>query len=222
MIPLGVLAASGPAPTDPPVDTPVPVLSWAFDEGSGSTFAPTHGAAIGQLLGSWVAGVHGYGILAAGYGDDAAEGSPLFDASGWAGITISAWALLPDASGEYHFPWSLRHGWDEPLLSLLLTTHGLSGYYIGGTFYSDSTLDYVPDVWRHYALSFDGSRVQVWLNGTLAVTRTLPGGMVSQATQLSVGSDYYGFGAACAVDDLRVHDVVLTSDQIRHLMTQGV
>jgi hypothetical protein len=73
--------------------------------------------------------------------------------------------------------------------------------------------------WHHFASTFDGKDIRIYIDGQLVDTQSNPGSIGDEKRGLLVGgySNYFWKGA---IDDLRIYDAVLTSEAISKMAAQ--
>lgn len=132
-------------------------------------------------------------------------------------ITIEAWVYREDASRSEPIVGRNRHR------SYRLGFEGdkLRFYRSGGAF-ADSTAWVQAGHWTHVAASYDGSRVQFYVNGADAGSSLLGNDGVPRAEMLYLGGDADGNGFLGNLDEVRIWLTALSSSQIRSNMFQEI
>lgn len=212
------------------IDVPTPVLSVAFDEGSGNTFSPTIGPGIGTVTpgyGQWIAGVHGGTALGRNTSGPAISDSPCAVLAGvsslgtaaWSGMTVMAWVNLHGDETAERWPLLLLDGmtsddgwmgWQVPYNSDKPRSwvDGLSVQSIG---------DVAPaNTWVHFCTTWDGANQYFYVDGTLVASAPVTGPLHA-TSNIAIGSVAWNYGAQ-GVDDLRIYDVTLAQTQITTLL----
>jgi hypothetical protein len=94
--------------------------------------------------------------------------------------------------------------------------------YTNGSFDNDnqaSGLMESPDQWVHFAMTYDGSAVRLYVNGTVRSTRMSGGNMLQTArTQLSIGGNPRGSYFNGTIDEFRVWNVARSGAEITAAM----
>ena len=204
------------APTPPGL-----VGSWGFDDGAGATArdsSPT--GANGTLEGgpSWTtAGRHGGALSFDGVDDRVTVADRnAFDLT-TAG-TLTAW-VRPSAT----------RSWDQVLLKerpggLAYALYG-SGVTagrpngslgIGGTdVYADAPAALPLNTWSHLAMTFDGTTMRLYVDGTQVATRAQPGPVAASTGALRIGGNaVWGEWFSGRLDEVRLYDRALTAAQV--------
>src|SRR4029077_18260154 len=81
----------------------------------------------------------------------------------------------------------------------------------------------VANRWTHLAVTYNGSDLSLYVNGTLVSTAVRKGEIATSGNPLTIGSDpVYGQYFKGLIDDIRIYDTALTRVQIRHDMATPV
>lgn len=131
--------------------------------------------------------------------------------------TICAWVKLA-GYGNYTGIWS--HGRStSDIYGTMMVVHGSAGrayVYNAGWVYATATTSITTGVWRHHAMTFDGSKVYHWINGVSEQSANVGNPAYSGTMLTSVGR--YGNGTLYVVngiiDELCVFDRVLSAPEI--------
>ena len=95
--------------------------------------------------------------------------------------------------------------------------------YTNGTFDNDnqsSGLTATMDQWAHLAVTYDGTAVRLYVNGTMRAMKTSPGNMLATArTQLTIGGNPRGAYFNGYIDEFRVWNVARTAAEISGAMS---
>jgi chitodextrinase len=209
------------------------VAAYSFDEGAGSTASDSSGqgnAATLQNGVAWVAGQHGKAVSFDGVNDYITiPNSASTNISGNA-LTLSMWINpQPAASG------------DSVVIGKFWNTNMTSPYYqygleLGGGNRTDffigtssgpkvanggTTLPF--NQWSYLAITFDGSQVRTYVNGTLVNTQALSASITARGNAMNIGADANAaqFNKGL-LDDLRIYSRVLTQAQIQADMASPV
>jgi len=139
--------------------------------------------------------------------------------SGW---TVMAWGynLRPDSAFRTLF-YNGTAGVNGSMHFITQNTTALAGVYSNSTFVSSGTALAAASYtgWHHYASTFNGSVVSLYVDGVLigTVTPTWPGG--HQVAQ--IGGDTYGEGFAERLDDVAAWGRQLTATEITTIYDAG-
>jgi uncharacterized membrane protein len=203
-----------------------PVAAYGFDEGSGTTTADASGNAnTGTLSGAtWNAsGRYGSALTFNGTSDwVTVPDNAVLDLTG--PMTIEAW-VYPTSVGD----------WRSVLLKE--TSTGLSY----GLYTSDS--DGLPsgwirrtsdigvtgnaavaiDSWVHLAVTYDGSALNLYVNGSQVATRAITGAIATSSQPLRIGGNAsYGEFFDGTIDEVRIYNRALTASEIQTDMNTPV
>jgi hypothetical protein len=202
---------------------------WSLDEGSGATAADSSGRGhSGSLLGApaWVPGTLGAALELDGQSrvvvPDAASLQPA------QALSIAAW-IRPRALGSQRVLEKARYaavdGFELSLSAsgkLFVRFHHASH---GDAWKLLSTSSYPTDgsSWMHVAASFDGSRIELFVDGRREGSLAAPGLVLADnAEPLAIGSGSDGsFGFTGAVDDVHLFDRALGEAQVASLIEHG-
>lgn len=66
--------------------------------------------------------------------------------------------------------------------------------------------------WNHFALTYDGTRQKLYLNGSLANSRALTGEIVTNLNNLIIGYNFSGL-----IDELKIYKRALSPEEVRFL-----
>ena len=158
-------------------------------------------------------GVHMDGTTSAGY-VEVAKNQPL---DGWAAITVSLWAKKDNAT--LGGPLLLKHA----SYRLVLTSDSLEAYL-----FDSNSERYDLEVqgtaldseWHHYALTYNGSVLKLFVDGTLSASRSHPG-TTSVASipnrRVIIGRIPWETSFAGTIDEVRIYDAALSDADIHAL-----
>ena len=77
------------------------------------------------------------------------------------------------------------------------------------------------DQWAHLAVTYDGSAVRLYVNGTMRAMKTSPGNMLATArTRLTIGGNPRGAYFNGYIDEFRVWNVARTAAEISGTMSR--
>ena len=200
---------------------------WKFDEGSGTIAIDSVGGDNGTIYGtSWVTGVNG-SALSFNENSDYVE---VFDSDNLDlanEFTIGMWI--------YPKVW-LNNGNNHSCRKLQGFIFYKEGAYELSLFYNRSTwhlegnarglipdsvkiddASFVPNVWSHIALTFDGSELKLYQNGILKQTIATSGDVNINDNNLYIGSNQpvskYFFNGA--IDEVTIWNKALTTTEIQ-------
>jgi len=201
------------------------VLYLKFDEGSGSIATDSspfknNGTIYGAI---WVDGKFGKALSFDGV-DDYVE-VPIFTLTDK--VTVSAWAYLIDGqpSGDYAGIISNLNGLSNGNRLLLKASVILFQLRIGGVIYNHQVrLSDLRFSWNHYVATYDGSKVEIYLNGIRVYTGTQTGNLDSGTTKPTIGwgsvlTAYYHFKGI--IDEVLIFNRALTEEEIKALYRGG-
>ena len=200
------------------------VAAWSFEEASGSlaTDSSGNGNTATQLNGvARTPGASGGGLTFDGVDDYlSVPNSPSLDISG-TGLTLRM-SIKPQATGA-----------DSTVLSKSWGTTMTSPYYQyglelaggtvpnlmigtpGGVLAGSMESPLATNQWSDLAISFDGSRVQFYVNGSLVKDLLLLGSITARGTSLRLGADatpsQYFNGS---LDEVRIYNRALTEAEL--------
>ena len=204
---------------------PAPVAAYAFDEGSGSTVADASGNGnTGTVANAtWVAGKYGEALS--------------FNGS-------SSRVTIPDSASLHLNSAMTLEAWVDPTTT---TATWRDAIYKGNdNYYLEGTSDHsgVPaggetaagsiahtygagalpaNAWSYLALTYDGSTLRLFVNGTLVASQAKTGSITSSTNPLSIGSDaIYGQYFNGMIDQVRIYNTALPAAQIQTDMTTPV
>lgn len=208
---------------------PTLMAAYGFSEGSGTTTADVSGNGHTMTLNtvSWDTGHTGFGIsnTASSLGARAAITSPADT------VTIMGWVKPLDVtSGSTHVAFGfMDNGGNSDVVMFVQrgdfgTADVLQGNIrLGGSLKSIYGPALTPNVWTHLALSYDGSQIKLYKDGSLVST-------VNSTGTVAPGDWFYAAGwsaspyenANVVVDDLRVFTNALPDPEIAAAMNRPV
>jgi len=205
------------------------VAAYSFSEGSGTTIADVSGN--GHVLtlnnASWTAGHTGTGVTNTGTGQGA--GAVFLGPS--AAITMMAWVQPLDlpAGGTRVAMGIFKNGSDTDVA--IFTERSDFGtpdllqcnLRIGGSLRSVYGPALTIGNWVHIAITFDGSTVRLYVNGSQYSTGSFSG-TVGMGDRLTVAGNSPGnaYDSDVVVDDVRIFSVALDATQVASMMTTPV
>ena len=135
-------------------------------------------------------------------------------------ITLAAWVYRLGERGTVIGKWYQRGSW-----SYVLHLPG-NGFHLH---WEDRTqtnirgfaLPYLE--WAHYAGTYDGSRMRVYVNGELAAERAVPGKRINSTdSPVWIGASGYRDRTPALIDGVEIWNVARTQEQIRQSMRDGL
>jgi glucose/arabinose dehydrogenase/fibronectin type 3 domain-containing protein len=210
-----------------PANPPGLVGAWAFNEGFGLTTADASGnnntATISGA--SWTPlGRFGYALSFNGSGSTASiAASPSLSLS--SGMTLSAW-INPSAS---------QSGWrtiaqrqtDAYFLNASSDAGPLrpagGGTLGGSTVYTAGPTANPVGAWTYQALTYDGSTLRLYINGTQIASRAQTGAIQASSSPLWIGGNQpYGEFFNGLIDEVRVYNRALTQAELQSDMNTSI
>lgn len=197
---------------------------WKLDEGSGQTaYDSSANDNTGTVHGAtWTNGKINGGLSFDGINDyvEVADDDTL-DISNE--ITIMAW-VKPSRMGDYE---SFVHKDDAYVLQF---APGTDGYLRGAlwlpslTMLDDTTTQLSTNVWYHVALTYDGSQMRLYVNGSEVANRAATGGITTNDNPLYIGYNPRGvtYWFNGVMDEVKVYDHALTLEEIQQEYQKGL
>ncbi len=215
---------------------PEPIAYWNFDEGSGTSLQDvSSGGNTGTLTNmdsstDWVSAKYGKGLDFDGsndyviINDDTTIKPTDISVSAWfnsRNVTTNQRIISKTEGSGYQL--SLNENSACPLNTLCFVLN------LGGTYYSASyaTSNLTNDTWYHATGTFDGSTINLYLNGQLVGTTAQSGTITHGAYPLCIGSETTT--GACTggqyfngkIDDVKIFDEALSQSQVAWEYNQG-
>lgn len=214
----------------PAVALPTSIMAaYGFSEGSGTTTADTsgHGHTLTLNSATWATGHTGTGVsnTTTGQGAGASFSAPT------AAITIMAWVKpLSLVSGNTYLALGLidTGGNTDVAIFTQRGDFGTSNILqcnlrIGGTLRSIYGPALTVGTWTHIAITFDGSIVTLYLNGSSYATGSYSGTLGTGDRITVAGTDpINSYDSEVTVDDVRVFSTALTSAEVSSAMSTPV
>ncbi|MEX0774571.1 MAG: LamG-like jellyroll fold domain-containing protein [Phycisphaeraceae bacterium] len=204
--------------------TPTPVAYWNFDEGTGTSAADSAGSVndAGTLTNgpTWTTGASGGAIQFDGT-NDYVIASNSTDLAFSGAMTVAAWAKSDTANWNTYGMLVSRRS--QFILHPASGGKVLQFYvYIGGqakgVAYDLATDSIDLTQWHHYAGTYDGSSLKLYVDGQLKATVSQTGTMDSTTNSAYIGRDStmarYFDGA---IDEVRLYNTALNANDIAQL-----
>ena len=142
------------------------------------------------------------------------------------GMTLEAWVYPTDASSGRP---ALLKGDDADLVYGLFTTTG-DGANAAAQILMDGAPQtaFAPDAlplnaWSHLAATYDGAKLQLYVDGRQVASRDVAGGIAADTHALRFGgSELLGRWFAGRLDEIRIYDRALTLEQLNADMDRPV
>jgi len=199
---------------------------WKLDDGSGSTVVDSSGNALaGALVGNptWADGIAAGALKFDGDGDYVSIGKdPKFSITNQ--ITVAAWIKVDAFDKEWQTiiskgdsSWRLQRNWDKGTLEFACTGLVVPGNRWGGIYSNASVND---GQWHHAAGTYDGSKLCLYVDGSLDVSAEVKGSIKVNDQPVLIGENaekpkrfWNGL-----IDDVRVYTHGLTADEVAALL----
>ena len=201
---------------------------WLLDEDGGDIAGDSSGNGNdGELTGGpeWIEGVFGSALQFAG-NNVIIQDHPTLDAELDDGFTFVCWQNQPpgDADGGYLVK---EEGWTNKMCYRFFSNHGNDfGFMVvpqDGTieeYYAGAPKD---DTWHHVAAVYDGSNIIGYQDGELLKKWPYDKGVADTDARAFIGSGHpNGEYFPGALDELALFNVVLSEDEIRDIMNNGL
>lgn len=203
-----------------------PLYQWKFDEGEGTTAMDSKGKLKAPLIDSpastrWVNGKRGSGIqIKRAQGKKRVGGLalPLPPDLFMKPFTIELWVRFDDGIPRGTFRDIVGNGGDKgPGFRLTYWLQGLkviSGDGKNIIHAGSGKLNILPDVWNLVTMTYDGGKIELFLNGEKICSEKIQ--LTSGNKKLSLGSFGYGYAYPLegAVDEFCYYDHVKPAEEI--------
>jgi beta-galactosidase len=138
-------------------------------------------------------------------------------------ITITAWVKTNDAGDSQFNPYITKgdrtyglkqHSQNSIEFVIYDGTWRVTHYPVDGSF---------NGVWHHLAGTYDGSKLKLYIDGTLEVTTAYKGSIASSAANLNIATNSEESGRFYngAIDDLRIYNYALSEGEITALYNES-
>jgi PKD repeat protein len=193
-----------------------PVAAYGFEEGTGTSAADLSGNGNSATINgaSWVSGKYGKGLSFDGTtGVVLVNDSATLDLTG--AMTLEAWV----------YPMAINGGWqsvifkpmDPAFTSLSYVLHGASRTTSVPSFATSGSSAnlFGPAVltansWSHLAATYDGTTMQLYVNGTQVASQPQTGGVTTSTEPLRIGMGWSGI-----IDEVRIYNRALPLSEIQ-------
>ncbi len=217
---LSVTVTGGVAvPPPPPAGL---VAAYGFDEGGGTTVADASGTGnAGAVSGaSWTSAGKNAGALSFDGIDDQVTVADSASLDLTTGMTASAWVYPTVTDSSFRTVLAKETGGSMAYgiyASGSHTNNPPGGYVHTSQLYGQRSTSALPvNTWTHLATTYDGTNLRFYVNGQLAGSRVISGGMLTSTNPLRIGNNAVWSGEAFAgrIDDVRVYDRALSATEI--------
>ena len=196
---------------------------WKFDEGSGLVASDSSGNGNNGTLmngAAWVTGISG-GALSFDGSNDYVRVLNVTDFNFNQPLTISAWLLLNDASsGGIVGQWG-QGGLSGDAYMLSLSAGHLRGTLpIVGLYELDSVSTIGTDEWTHVVMVYNGSTLELYINGVLDASDSISVGNVASSQTVKFGLEdimiqtHYLNGT---IDEVSIYNRALNATEIMEM-----
>ena len=224
-----ISAASNEATATVTTSTPTGlVAAYGFDEGSGTTVADRSGNGNNGTLANatWTSGGK-YGSALSFNGSNAWVTVPNSSSLNLStGLTAEAW-VNPSALGGAYRTVVFREQPGNEVYSLYANQSSpqapVGEVYAGG--YKDAVGSGALALgsWTHLAMTYDGTSVRLYVNGTLTTTTAAPGSLASSSGVLRIGgNNIWGEYFSGLIDEVRLYNRALSAAEIQQDMASSI
>ena len=140
--------------------------------------------------------------------------STSFSIVGWANLPATASGDLPKelVSNDVENNYFLRVDPNSE------SPNRLAGFVkVGGTPEPRVTYTYLPNTWFHFALTWDGTTLKLYINGVLQSQQTRSGILSGSGTSIGIGGATGGVNllkSGSLLDDIRIYNKALSSTEV--------
>ncbi len=219
-------SASTPTAVTNSVSSTGLVAAYGFDEGSGTTVTDASGNGNNGTISNATWSTAGkYGDALQFNGTDALVTIP--DAASLhlsTAMTLEAWVNPSQVGGTWRD--AIYKGDDNYFLEASSPNGSApaAGMIAGGSSahaYDTSAL--AANAWSYIAETYDGSTLQLYVNGTQVASTAHPGAIATSTSPLQIGGDsLYGQYFAGLIDNVRIYNTALSAAQIQAGETTSV
>jgi hypothetical protein len=204
---------------------------WLFDEGSGEVVVDGSGNGNdGTVVGDpkWVKGKFGQALEFDGV-NDLVDTSYMVDDQN-AAWTVMCWVELSGPSPHPNHRLLVGRSNGVPQLWVANTGKGQAQHKTSNGFQESPGTTDIPEQWTHIAGTFDGSTIRVYVNGVEEGSLKPVGAPVANVWPLQIGGfdeTLHGGGwSGCwtngTIDEVALFNAVLTVDDIKSIMQNGI
>lgn len=201
-----------------------PVAAYSFD-GTGTSVADDSGNAHGFTLANGnvrtVSGHTNAGVLGSGNGSagtNIATGTPAWAQT--SNRTVMLWMKAPDSVTEWAVRWNVVSINSGAWGFLINTTVVCCQARNASGFVRANATRPTDGLWHHYAATYDGTNVRMYLDGTLTDTQALTSPLRTDADTIDLA--FLSNSTTTIVDDLRIFDSALSAGAIAALAATPV
>jgi fibronectin type 3 domain-containing protein len=205
------------------------VAAYGFDEGSGTTTIDQSGNNnVGTLSNATWVTTGKFGKALSFNGTNAwvtANSSSSLTLT--TGLTAEAW-VNPTTLGNAYRTVAFKEGGGGEVWSLYGNQSGsqqtpLGEVQVGGYKDAVGTAGLATGTWSHVALTFDGTSVRLYVNGTLVSTTAAAGSLITSTGALRIGgNNIWGEYFSGLIDEVRVYNRALSAAEIQQDMTTPI
>jgi hypothetical protein len=202
------------------------VAAFAFNEGTGATVTDSSGNSnTGSVSGAtWsTQGRNGGALQFDGVNDRVILNSSA-SLNPTSAITLEAWVFPTAAQGGWRT--IIQHEVDAYFLHAsangALQPAG-GGTFAGSTDWTQSPTALAVSTWSHLALTYDGSTLRLYINGTQVKSVARTGAIETNSNPVSIGGNSaYGEYFLGRIDDVRIYNRALTPAELQADMNTPV
>jgi glucose/arabinose dehydrogenase len=202
------------------------VAAYSADAGTGTTLADVSGNGNTATItgATWSgAGRFGGALSFDGVNDWAtvADAAPL-DLT--AGMTLEAWVRPSSVASWQTVLLKEQPGNLVYALYGSTDTNRPSGHVnVGGDLDTRGPATLPANAWTHLAATYDGATLRLYVNGTQASSRAVPGSMVASTGALRIGGNsVWGEWFAGLIDEIRIYNRALSATEVQNDMNTSV
>ncbi len=196
---------------------------WAMNDGTGTAVGDSSGNGYNGFFSgsvSWATGKRGGAIDFAGGNINSNNSTPFNFGNN--SFSVGAWFKL-DTTTSYKTIVSKGGFWANDEF-VLYANSGVLYFYVdkGGVKYYTPTISLATNVWYHAFGVYDGSNINLYLNGAFVGQTAVSNLNIGNATNLRIGSGGGGSDAFDGlIDDVRVYNRALSAAEIAALYAQN-
>lgn len=137
-------------------------------------------------------------------------------AGGMAQITMATWVY--DASGTGNYQIAVMKGITDAEIDVLPESNvvrwGITNI-TGNRTVKDTNVGFVLNKWFHLAITYDGSSIKLYVNGTLQDSQSATGNIRSSGTGILLGSYQNSYWFNGTIDEVRIYNRTLNQTEIQ-------